>query len=116
MLFNTYFNIKKDNTERRRSIRGDPGPVSRLERKGARAKAEEPLDTNFHQTISKNSSEYWLLIGDKNVCYFCAQTANSISEGQFVCSYTTAIFSPYLSGSFTKVVRAREIFISTYIP
>ena len=30
-----------------------------------------------------------------------------------MCSYTTAIVSPYLSGSFTKVVRARETFIFT---
>ena len=38
MLFNIYFNIKQDNTERRRRIRGDLGPVSRIERKGAKSK------------------------------------------------------------------------------
>ena len=40
------------------------------------ARAEEPLDTDSHRTISKRSSECWLLIGHKK--YDCAQSANSI--------------------------------------
>ena len=48
----------------------------------------------------------WL--GAKNALYYCAQLANSISWVLFVSSNTTAIVSPYLSGSFAKVVLARE--------
>ena len=40
------------------------------------AMAEEPLGTDSHRTISKRSSECWLLIGHKK--YDCAQSANSI--------------------------------------
>ena len=40
------------------------------------ARAEEPLGTDSHRTISKRSSECWLLIGHKK--YDCAQSANSI--------------------------------------
>ena len=51
-----------------------------------------------HQTISKRSSKCWLLIGHKKILcrYYCSQSANSIPRVIFVCSYTTAIFSPYL--------------------
>ena len=51
----------------------------------------------------------WL--GTKNALYYCAQSANSFSWVLFVSSYTTAIVSPHLPGSFTKLVRARETFI-----
>ena len=47
----------------------------------------------------------------KNTLYYCAQSANSFSWVLFVSSYTTAIVSPHLPGSFTKLVRARETFI-----
>ena len=47
----------------------------------------------------------------KNALYYCAQLANSFSWVLFVSSYTTAIVSPHLPGSFTKLVRARETFI-----
>ena len=50
--------------------------------------------------------------GTKNSLYYFAQSTNNISWVLFVCSYTTAIFSPYLSGSFIKIVRARETFYS----
>ena len=43
------------------------------------ALAEEPLFTDSHQTISKQSSKYWLLIGHKTALYHCAQSSNSIS-------------------------------------
>ena len=51
----------------------------------------------------------WL--GTKNALYYCARSANSFSWILFVSSYTTAIVSPHLPGSFTKLVRARETFI-----
>ena len=78
-------------------------------------RAEEPLGTDSHRTISKHSSGCWLLIGHKNTLYYCAQSANSFSWVLFVSSYTTAIVSPHLPGSFTKLVCARETFI-LYFP
>ena len=43
----------------------------------------------------------WL--GTKNALYYCAQSANSISWVLFVSSYKTAIISPHLPSSFTKL-------------
>ena len=43
----------------------------------------------------------WL--GKKNALYYCAQSANSIPWVLFASSYTTAIISPHLPGSFTKL-------------
>ena len=37
------------------------------------AGAEEPPGTDSHWTISKRSSERWVLIGHKNVLYYYAQ-------------------------------------------
>ena len=42
-------------------------------------RAKEPLGTDSHRTISKNSSRYRLLIGHKKALYYCAQSANSSS-------------------------------------
>ena len=49
-------------------ILGDPGAVSRAEKRrdeSFQAHAEKPLGTDSHRTISKRSSECWLLIGHK---------------------------------------------------
>ena len=73
--------------------------------------AKEPLGTDSQRTISKNSSGCRLLIGHKNALYYCAQSANSFSSVLFVSSYTIAIVSPHLPGSFTKLMRTRETFI-----
>ena len=43
----------------------------------------------------------WL--ATKNALYYCAQSANSFTRVLFVSSYTTAIISPQLPGSFTKL-------------
>ena len=51
----------------------------------------------------------WL--GTKNALYYCAQSANSFSWALFLRPYTTAIITPQLPDSFTKLVRARETFI-----
>ena len=60
-------------------------------------RVEEPQGTDSHRTISKRSSECWLLFGPpKKALYDCTQSANRISRVLFVCSYTTAIVSPYL--------------------
>ena len=50
-----------------------------------------------------------------NALYYCAQWANSGSYSLFVCSHTTAI-APYLSGSFTKVLRARGMLAIPTLP
>ena len=42
-------------------------------------------------------------LGTKKGCNNCAQSANSFSWVLFVSSYTTAIISPQLRGSFTKL-------------
>ena len=42
---------------------------------------------------------------------YCAQSANSFSCIVFVSSYTMAIVSPHLPGSFTKLVRTRATFL-----
>ena len=72
MLFNTYFNIKKDNTERRRSIRGDPGPVSRLERKGAKSKGRRApwyrLSLDHFQKFKRILASDW---GQKCLLFLC---------------------------------------------
>ena len=91
-------------------IHGDPGAVSRVRRKGG-MKAEEPLGTDSHRTISKNSSGCRLLIGHKKCFVLLCSIGEHISWVLFICSYTTAIVSPHLPGSLTKLVRARENFI-----
>ena len=78
-------------------ILGDPGggQWGREKRRDEsfQAQAEKPLGTDSHRTISKRSSECWLLTGHKNALYYCAQSANSFSWVLFVSSYTTAIVS-----------------------
>ena len=68
------------------------------------AQVEEPLGTDSHRTISKRSSECWLLIGHKK----CFVLLCPIGEQFLVSSYTIGIMSPQLPGSFTKLVRTRE--------
>ena len=51
------------------------------------AEAEEPLGTDSHWTISKRSSEFWLLIGHKNALYYCAKSASSIYSRVLLVSY-----------------------------
>ena len=74
----------------RRPRGGKSGREKRRD-KSFQAQAEKPLGTDSHRTISKRSSDCWLLIGHKNALYYCAQSANSISWVLFVSSYTTAI-------------------------
>ena len=76
----------------RRPRGGQSGREKRRD-KSFQAQAEKPLGTDSHRTISKRSSDCWLLIGHKNALYYCAQSANSISWVLFVSSYTTAIDS-----------------------
>ena len=55
----------------------------------------------------------WL--GTKNALYYCARSANSFSWILFVSSYTTAIVSPHLPGSFTKLSIQGKLLFSTFL-
>ena len=97
------------------AILGDLGAVSRVGRKGrtkvfkyGRKSPSVPTLTELFPKIQVDSGS-WL--GTKNALCYCAQSANSFSRILFVSSYTTAIVSPPLPGSFIKLVRARETFI-----
>ena len=90
-----------------RTILGDPGAVSREGRKGAtkvfkhgRKSPWVPTLTGPFPNVQANAGS-WL--GTENALYYCAQSANSFSWVPFVSSYTTAIISPQLLGSFTKL-------------
>ena len=96
-------------------FRNSVGAVSRVGRKGAtkvfkygRKSPRVPTLTELFPKIQADAGS-WL--GTKNALYCCAQSANSFSWVLFVSSYTTAIVSPHLPGSFTKLVRTRETFI-----
>ena len=97
------FNVSKDLRQEefqvrwyvhpRRSSGGQSGREKRRD-KSFQAQEEKPLGTDSHRTISKGSSDCWLLTGHiKNALYYCAQSANSIFWVLFVSSYTTAIDS-----------------------
>ena len=89
------------------SILGDPGAVSRARLKGVTKVFKHRRKSPWVPTLTgpfPNGQENacsWL--GTKNALYCCAQSANSISWVLFVSSYTTAIISPQLPGSFTKL-------------
>ena len=61
-----------------RTPRGSQSGRHKMLNERFQAGAEEPLGTDSHWTISKRSSECWLLIGHKNALYYWAQSANSI--------------------------------------
>ena len=97
------------------STLGDPGAVSRVLRKGGtkvfKYGRKSPWVPTLIELFPKIQADAGSWLGTKNALYYCAQSANSFSWVLFVSSYTTAIVSPHLPGSFTKLVRARETFI-----
>ena len=90
-----------------RDILGDPGAVSWAGRKCATKVYKHGRKSPWVRTLTGSfpngqaNAGSWL--GTKNALYYCAQSANSISCVLFVSSYTTAIISPHLPGSFTKL-------------
>ena len=95
-------------------ILGDPGGVSRAEERrdeNFQARAEEPLGTDSQRTISKRSSKCWLLIGHKKGYVLLYP----IGEEFLLSSFREFVHDGYclsrLTGSFTKLVHARETFI-----
>ena len=65
-----------------RRPRGSQSSRGKRRHESFQAQAEEPLDTDSHRTISKRSSEWWLLIGHKK----CFVLLSPIGE-QFLVSY-----------------------------
>ena len=96
-------------------ILGDPGAVSRVGRKGGtkvfKYGRKGPWVPTLTELFPKIQADAGSWLGTKNALYYCAQSANSFSWLLFVSAYTTAIVSPHLPGSFTKLARARETFI-----
>ena len=97
------------------AILGGPGADSRVGRKGGASLfkhgSKSPWVPTLTELFPKIQADAGSWLGTKNALYYCAQSANSFSWVLFVSSYTTAIVSPHLPGSFTKLVRARETFI-----
>ena len=68
-------------------------------------RAEEPLDTDPHRTISKNSSGCRLLIGHKKCFVLLCPIGEQFLLSSFRESVHEAIVSTHLPGLFTKLVR-----------
>ena len=96
-------------------ILGDPGAVSRVERKSGtkvfKYEWKSPWVPTLIKIFTKIQADAVSWLGTKNALYYCTQLANSFSWVLFVSSYTTAIVLQHLPGLFTKLVRARETFI-----
>ena len=84
-----------------RGILGNTGAVSRAGLKGATKVFKHGRRSPWVPTLTGPSPGPWL--GTKIALYYWAQSANSFSWVLFVSSYTTAITSPQLPGSFTKL-------------
>ena len=96
--------VKSDHTT---YILGDPGAVSRVGSLQVRAK--EPLGTDAHRTVSKNSSRCRLLIGHKK----CFVLLCPIGEQFLLCSFREFVHDSYffnhgLSGSCTKLKKCTQ--------
>ena len=97
-----------------RKHRGSQSGLEKRRNSSFQVRAKESLGTDSHQTISKIQADAGSWLGKKNALCHCAQSANSFSWVLFVSSYTTAIASPLLLGSFNKLVRAKETFIMIF--
>ena len=94
------------------SILGDPGAVSWVGRKGRtnvfKYGRKSPWVPTLTELFPKIQADAGSLLGTKMLCIIVPNRPTVL----FVSSYTTAIVSPHLPGSFTKkLVRARETFI-----
>ena len=76
-------------------ILGDPGAVSRAQRKGAtkvfKHRWKSPWVPTLTEPFPNGQANAGSRLRTKNVLYYCAQSANSISWVLFVSSYTTPI-------------------------
>ena len=90
-----------------RRPRGSQSGEEKRRDKSFQARAEEPLGTYSHRTISIRSSEYWLLIGHKK----CFVLLCPIGEQFLLSSFREFVHDGYcldhgLSGSCTKEMHA----------
>ena len=81
--------LQRNNHPRR--PRGSQSGREKRRNESFQVRAEEPLGTDSHRTISKSSSRCRLLIGHKKRFVLLCPIGEHISWVLFVCSYTTAI-------------------------
>ena len=94
-----------------RRPRGSQSGREKMRDESFQVRAEEPLGTDSHRTISKNSSGCRLLIGHKK----CFVLLCPIGEQFLLSFFREFVHDGYCLGTlarpFTKLVRARETFI-----
>ena len=74
-----------------RRPRGSQSSWEKRREETFQARAEEPLGTDSHRTISKWSSEYWLLIGHKK----CFVLLSPIGEQHLLSSFCEFLHNGY---------------------
>ena len=92
--------------------RGSQSGQEKMRDESFQVRAEEPLGTDSHRTISKNSSGCRLLIGHKKCFVLLCPIGEHIFWVPFVCSYTTAVDSitACLSGNFQFDIKSQSDF------
>ena len=90
----------KYKTRMSKPILGDPGAVSRGRAKwrdeSFQKRAEEPLGTKSHRTISKRLREYRLLIGQKKIPCIILPNRRAATLESLSCVLTRRLFRPFL--------------------
>ena len=76
-----------------RRPRGSQSRPEKMRDKSFQVRAEEPLGTDSHRTISKTASACWLLIEHKKCFVLLCPIGEHISWVLFMCPYTTATVS-----------------------
>ena len=72
---------------------GQPVESGEKARECFQARAEEPLGTDSHRTISKRSSECWLLFGPKKMLWMIVPNRRTASPEFFSCVHTRRLLS-----------------------
>ena len=80
-------------TSARRQFRNGSFPREKRQDESFQVRAKEPLGTDSHRTISKNSSGCRLLVGHKKCFVLLCPTGEQFLLSSFRDSYTTAIVS-----------------------
>ena len=94
-----------------RRPRGSQSGREKRRHESFHVRAKDPLKTDSHRTISKNSSRCRLLIGHKKMLCIIVPNRRTVSPEFFSWVRTRLLLCCHLPGSFTKLVRARETFI-----
>ena len=81
-----------ENQQQRRQFRNGSFPREKRRDESFQVRGKEPLGTDYHRTISKNSSRCRLLIGHKKCFVLLCPIGEHISWVLLVCSYTKAIW------------------------